>query len=185
MHQDKVGIESSLLPRPPSHKHEPVSHHAICLSSLLLRPVKPDILARLDLTECRIAAHGTPDLRLELSGRNIIAEERVVCVHCISIHSTKPASMELTAVESTRPLDVIRAVSDRTPQTRTIAPHHLREVAPRILVVRIVVRVLCLFLVPAVRGGAREFDPRVVGGWCGADGGEVASWAFLIPSYQP
>lgn len=70
-------------------------------------------------------------------------------------------------------------MANRTTNSRRVAPHHLGEVAPRIVKVRVVVGVLGLFLMPAVGSGARELDPRVVGAGGRADGGEVAAGAFL------
>jgi len=70
-------------------------------------------------------------------------------------------------------------VAERTPNTRAIAPDQLREVAPRIIVVRVIVRILELLLVPAVHDGAREFEPVFVAAGGGADGGEIAAAAVL------
>lgn len=42
-------------------------------------PVEVDVLTLLDFAHTRITADGTPDLSLELTGSNIIAEEFVVC----------------------------------------------------------------------------------------------------------
>jgi hypothetical protein len=75
----------------------------------------------------------------------------------------------LTAVEAARVVDVVGAVTDRAADAGRVAPHHLREVAPRVVVVRVVVRVLCLLLVPAVRRRARKLDPVFVLVGSGAD----------------
>jgi hypothetical protein len=61
----------------------------------------------------------------------------------------------------------------------TVAPHHLGEVAPRGIVVRVVVRVLGLLLVPAMSSGPSELDPSVVAIRRRVHGGEVAAGAFL------
>jgi hypothetical protein len=45
------------------------------------RPIELDIRARLHLANSRITAHGAPDLLLELAGRDVVAEEGVVCSH--------------------------------------------------------------------------------------------------------
>lgn len=70
-------------------------------------------------------------------------------------------------------------MSNRTTNSRRVAPHHLGEVAPGIVKVGVVVRVLALLLVPAVRGGARELDPGVVGTGGGTNGREVGTWTLL------
>jgi hypothetical protein len=75
---------------------------------------------------------------------------------------------------------VVSTVPKRTTNARRIAPHHLREVAPRIVIVRVVVRVLGLLLVPAMGGGARELDPRIVGRGRRARGGQVAAGTLLL-----
>lgn len=85
----------------------------------------------------------------------------------------------LTAEEATGPEHLVAAVADRAANSGRVAPDHLREVAPGRLEVRIVVRVLGLLLVPAVGGGASEFDPRVIVAWCGLDGRKIASRAVL------
>jgi hypothetical protein len=71
-------------------------------------------------------------------------------------------------------------VSDRTSDAAGVAPHHLGEVAPGGLKVRVVVRVLGLLLVPAMGGGAGELDPGVVVTGRGTDRREVTAGAFLL-----
>jgi hypothetical protein len=71
-------------------------------------------------------------------------------------------------------------VSHSAADAGAVAPHHLGEVTPRRIVVRVVVRVLGLLLVPAVGGGAGELDPSVVVIGRRIGGGEVAAGAFLI-----
>jgi hypothetical protein len=84
--------------------------------------------------------------------------------------STVPNKQQrLTAVEATRVVNVVRTVTNSTADARRVAPHHLREVAPRVVVVRVVVRVLCLLLMPAVRRSARKLDPVFVLVRSGAD----------------
>jgi hypothetical protein len=46
---------------------------------LFVSPVEVDVLARGDLSSIRVGADRSPDLSLKLSGRNVIAKERVVC----------------------------------------------------------------------------------------------------------
>jgi hypothetical protein len=75
-------------------------------------------------------------------------------------------------------------VPKRTPNARRIAPHHLREVAPRVVIVRVVVRILGLLLVPAMGGGARKLDPRIVGRGRRARGGQVAAGTLLLHMSQ-
>jgi hypothetical protein len=57
---------------------------------LFASPVEVDVLARGDLSSIRVRADRSPDLSLELSGRNIIAEERVVC--CCQYSSLQASS---------------------------------------------------------------------------------------------
>lgn len=144
------------------------------------RPVEFNALARSYFLDGRVIADGAPDLRLELSGGNIIAKEFIVSsgvsteMHCTAHHAS------LTAVEATGPLhDIAVTVSNSTADGARVAPHHLREVAPGGIVVGVVVGVLGLFLVPAVRGGAGKLDPGVVVGRGGCDRRQVAARAFL------
>lgn len=69
----------------------------------------------------------------------------------------------LTAVETSGPRRVVGAVGNGAADAGAVAPDQLGEVAPRILVVRVVVRVLELFLVPSVDDGARKLKPLLVG----------------------
>jgi hypothetical protein len=89
--------------------------------------------------------------------------------------------MAPTAIEATREVDVIRAVTNSAADRRGIAPHHLGEVAPRVVKVRVVVRVLGLLLVPAVGSGPSELDPVIVTHRSGTNGREVAAGALLSP----
>jgi hypothetical protein len=70
-------------------------------------------------------------------------------------------------------------MSKRAADAGAVAPHHLGEVTPCRIVVRVIVRVLGLLLVPAMGGGAGELNPSVVAIGRRIDGGEVASGAFL------
>jgi hypothetical protein len=93
--------------------------------------------------------------------------------------------MPLTADKASRilhsTLALVLALPQRAADGSRVAPHHLREVAPRSLEGGVVVRVLDLLFVPAVGGGACELDPVVVVGWgTGSDGGEVAAGALLL-----
>jgi hypothetical protein len=146
--------------------------------SVFRSPVEVNILTRRDLANRRIAADRRPDLNLELAFSNIIAEELIV--YLCECSSSQCNLVILTAVEATGELDVIGAMSHRTANGATVAPNHLRKVAPSIFVVWVVVRVLGLLLVPAVRRGAGELDPisRVGGSW--TNGREVAAGAFLL-----
>ena len=86
----------------------------------------------------------------------------------------------LTAVEPARPVDLTRvAVADSTADARGVAPHHLREVTPGVIVVRVVIRVLHLLFVPAMNGGTGELDPLIVFGGSWLLRGEVATGAHL------
>jgi hypothetical protein len=92
----------------------------------------------------------------------------------------------LTAVESTREVDgivtLVVAVSDSAADTGRVAPHHLREVAPGIFEMGIVVGILGLFLVPAVGGGTGELDPSIVVEGSGRDRRQIAARTFLTIS---
>ena len=88
--------------------------------------------------------------------------------------------VELTAVEATRPINAVVAVSKSTAKTCAVAPHHLREVTPCCIEVWVVVVVLGLLFVPAVRGSAGKLDPSVVTVRRWVHGREVTAGAFLF-----
>lgn len=91
--------------------------------------------------------------------------------------------MSLTAVEATRPVDFARvAIANSAANTGSVAPHHLREVAPCVVVVRVVVWVLGLLLVPAVGGGASELYPVFVLARSRLLRGEIAAGTHLWKS---
>jgi hypothetical protein len=148
------------------------------VNRLFTSPVEVDVLARLDFSNLRVGADRSPDLSLELSGRNIIAEERVVCPGQYTCPYFSPCP--LTAVEATWPVHGVIAVAERTSDAGAVAPHHLGEVAPRGIVVWVVVRVLGLLLVPTVSSGPGELYPFVVTLGRRVDGREVAAGAFLV-----
>lgn len=68
---------------------------------------------------------------------------------------------------------------NRAPNPRRIPPDELREVAPRLVPVRVIVRILGVLLVPAVHHGARKLEPRLVVVGRGPHGGEIAAGAVL------
>jgi hypothetical protein len=94
--------------------------------------------------------------------------------------------MPLTAIKAAREVDSTRllvvAMTDSATEASRVTPHHLREVTPGIVEMRVVVWVLGLFLVPAVGGGAGELNPRIIVERGGRDGREVASRTFLTIS---
>jgi hypothetical protein len=92
------------------------------------------------------------------------------------------STMTLTAIEAAREIDVVGAVTNSTANRRRVAPHHLREVAPRVVKVRVVVGVLGLLLVPAMGRGPSELDPIIVTHRSGTNGREVAAGALLLLS---
>lgn len=121
-----------------------------------------DVVARGHCCNIRVVTYGGPDLLLELPSRNVIAKERVVWMP-VSNHSFSPyLQSTLTAVEATWEINRSRAVSQRAADAGAVAPHHLREVAPRCVEVRVVVGILGLFLVPAMDSGAGKLYPSVV-----------------------
>jgi hypothetical protein len=85
----------------------------------------------------------------------------------------------LTAVEASRPRVVVGAVSHSTTNLGTIAPDKLGEVAPGVLVARLVVRVLSLLLMPAVDDSASELQPLIIVGRGWATRRQVAATAIL------
>lgn len=140
-----------------------------------------DVVARGHCGSIRVVTYGSPNLLLKLPGRNIIAKERVV-YGPVSNHSFSPwFQSTLTAVEATWEINRIRAVSQCAADVGGVAPHHLREVAPRGVVVRVVVGVLGLFLVPAMDSGAGKLHPSVVAVGNGLYRGKIAASAFLPP----
>lgn len=99
-------------------------------------------------------------------------------VWSVACHSE--VQIRLTAVETAGPLNAVGvARSYGTANASRVTPHHLREVAPGIVVVRVIVRVLGLLFMPAMGGGASELDPLVVAGWSGLLRREVAARAHL------
>lgn len=171
--------ENVVLPDSGDDAHLPCSHEQPTTKSLA-RPVIANLRTLRHLTGRRVTADRTPDLRLELAGCNIIAG--IVVVYSSQSQSI-PRTSSLTAVEAAGPFDLIRvAVSKSTADASSVAPHHLREVAPGVVVVRLVVRVLGLLLVPAVRGSAGELDPVIVAGGRRLLGGEVAARTHLCMS---
>lgn len=73
------------------------------------------------------------------------------------------ALTSLTAVEATGPVDFIWvAVSNSAADAGSVAPDHLREMAPGVVIVRMIVRVLGLLLMPTVGSSASELDPVFV-----------------------
>jgi len=142
-------------------------------------PVKVDVVARSHCGSIWVVAYRSPNLRLKLTGRNVIAEERVVCVPCQYPSFPHSAASSLTAVEPTWVVNRRRAVSQCAADARRVAPHHLREVAPRVVVVWVVVRVLGLLLVPAMDSSAGKLYPSLVAVGNGLDRGKVAASAFL------
>jgi hypothetical protein len=144
---------------------------------LATSPVVVDISAHLDFANRRVAADRAPDLSLELTGSNVIAEEGVV--YRVSARYCTRRCMSLTAVEAARVVDVVGAVADGATDAGRVAPDHLGEVAPGVFVVGVVVRVLGFLLVPAVGGSAGELDPIFVLAGSGADRREVAARALL------
>ena len=88
--------------------------------------------------------------------------------------------VSLTAVQTSRPVDFSWiAVSECTANARCVSPHHLGEMAPGVVVVRLSIRVLLLLLMPAMGGGASKLDPVIGsrGGWLLR--GEVTAGAHL------
>lgn len=90
------------------------------------------------------------------------------------------ASGLIKAVETCRPRVIIGAVSHSAANFRGVAPDQLSEVAPRVLVARVVVRVLGLLLVPAVDDSASEFQPLIVVGRGRTPRREVAATAIML-----
>jgi hypothetical protein len=74
---------------------------------------------------------------------------------------------------------VVGAVSHSTTNLRAIAPDQLGEVAPSVLVARLVVWVLGLLLMPAVNDSASELQPLIVVGRGRTTRRQVAAAAIL------
>lgn len=130
---------------------------------LFARPVEANIGTLGKLAELWLRADRAPDLRLELSACNVIADIVII------------------AVQTSRPVDSSRiAVSERTADARGVTPHHLSEVAPGIFIVRLSIWILLLLLMPAVGSGTSKLDPVIVIGRSWLLGGEVASGAHML-----
>jgi hypothetical protein len=84
-----------------------------------------------------------------------------------------------TTVEASRPRVVVGAVSHSTTNLRAIAPDQLGEVAPGILIARLVIWILSLLLMPAVDDSASELQPLIVVGRGRTTRRQVAATAIL------
>lgn len=131
-------------------------------TKLFANPVEMDILTRRSFAGRGIATDWPPDLLLELPRRNIIAKEFVI------------------AVEATRVQNLIAAVAKSTADAGRVAPHHLGEVAPCSIVVRVVVRVLGLLLMPAVGGRVGKLEPLVITARSWLHRREIAAQAVVL-----
>lgn len=177
-----VEYVGTLSKNQPSHAMSPFVMREVYTDKeggqLLAGPVEVDVRPLRGFAEKRVTTDRAPDLSLELAWRNIIAEEFVVCIHQ-SLHNSI-CSTPLTAVEASRPLNpAFVTMTHSTANTSSVAPHHLTEVAPGVVIVRIVIRVLCLFFVPAVGSSTSKLDPLIVITRRWLNRGEVATGTML------
>lgn len=127
-------------------------------------------------------ADWTEDVQLELVPGEIVSGSQVDYRQLTSV-IRHPVRRLLTAVYAAWPLNravaTVLAVPKSAADLRAVPPHHLREVAPRIVVVGLRVGVQSLFFVPAVNRVAGELDPRVVVSGRRPDAREITTTTVL------